>query len=283
MKVPGRKDRNEVMHNTKIMRYPDGSSKVVCCSKPIFREPGYESAEAPLWKPANHQEKRSYNMDNPTRSDSLRRSRQSVYDIAFLNSFSHFVTLTIAPENCIGIDRNDPVQVGRYVDRFFRNQAYRHGVSYLLVPEPHKDCAIHIHGFVSGFDVVNSGTVKAPGYSKPIRLDTALKKGFSPDDLHTVYNIPAWTLGFSTAIEPYGVYEYAVRYLLEYVTKDSKKIFGKFYFSGGKGLIRKPPMRLTDLDFSSVNAPSYDVEQAGLSFKYFDFKGDCDYDDPDSP
>jgi hypothetical protein len=38
------KNGHEIHHNAIVYSYPDGSSDLICCSDPIFREPGWELA-----------------------------------------------------------------------------------------------------------------------------------------------------------------------------------------------------------------------------------------------
>ena len=48
-----------------------------------------------------------------------------------------------------------------------------------------------------------------------------------------VYNLPGWSLGFTTAMELYGVYPAAVAYVCKYIGKDGAKPAGRWYYSGG--------------------------------------------------
>lgn len=275
MQIPGRKSESLVCHNTKVKLYPDGTEKIICCNRPIFRESGYEPVSQShfISKPQN------YNMDNPTRSDSLKRAKESVFDISALNEFEYFVTFTVSPENLLCINRYDPVQLKNYICKWFDNQVQRNGIRHVTAPENHEDCAIHLHGLISGISVVDSGTVLAPGYKKPIKRETAIRKGIPLEDCKTVYNVPSWRLGWSTAIALYGDSTNVAKYMTKYITKDLKKIFGKFYYSGGKGLVRKPPFVLTDMNFDSIEERAYAVEQAGLSFKYQTIKREVESND----
>lgn len=127
--IPGRKSESDISHNTKTKVYPDGTKKVICCNRPIFHEPGYELASS-RYVP----EPRTYNTANPTRSDSLKRAKESVFDIVACNRFEYFVTLTVSPDNLRGIDRYDPVQLKKYLCNWLHNQVQRKGIRYVLVP-----------------------------------------------------------------------------------------------------------------------------------------------------
>ncbi len=90
------------------------------------------------------------------------------------------------------------------------NQVRRRGLLYVLVPELHADGAVHFHGFFNGaLPVVDSGTLDTGG--KPRKPRSAAERARLIDSgAHIVYNLPAWTLGFTTAIELYGDYEAAL-------------------------------------------------------------------------
>lgn len=85
--------------------------------------------------------------------------------------------------------------------------------------------------------------------------------------------MPQWTLGYSTAIELTGSKDAISLYITKYISKDFKKIFGSFYYAGGKGLIRHPPVILYDTDYFSVNAKEYSVPKANLGINYLSVDG----------
>jgi hypothetical protein len=94
------------------------------------------------------------------------------------------------------------------------------------VPERHKDGALHFHGFFS--DCVK-----------------AVDSGHKDEHGHTIYNLPQWKLGFTTAIELYGTYSSAVAYVCKYVGKQGEKPAGRWYYSGGE--LREPAVEYCDL------------------------------------
>ena len=133
-----RATRSEIMSNARLKLYPSA-----CCLQVsnaiIFREPG--------WEPC----KRSYDVppkgkgSDPERSMLVSRARakSAVRDIALLNSFGFFFTWTLDPKK---INRHDADEVKRAVMNCLKNLVKRKGFSYVLVPELHKDGAIHFHG-----------------------------------------------------------------------------------------------------------------------------------------
>ncbi len=255
---------NLISHNTKIKEYPDGSYKMTVASKPVFKEKDFELVERFEKKP------KPKDMNNATRDDSLRRAKDKVFDIAKLNDFSYFVTLTLDGQK---IDRSDVKGIIEKLRPFLSNLVQRHNLSYLLIPEYHKENkAVHFHGLFSGdIKLVDSGTVKAQGHKKPIKIETAKLYGIPLQDCKTVYNLPQWTFGFSTAFKMDDNRNAISSYMTKYMIKDVQKIFGKFYLAGGKCLKRDAQCSYTDTDYfgfegdNEVYCPVIDT-----SFKYFD-------------
>lgn len=218
----------EVTHYSKIYTYPCGVVDILCSSKPIFRESGWEyaawkkgskhkvisqdDAEADTEAPeAKTEESKVEDMER-----SMRRARSRVRRLALNNDFRWFVTLTLSPEK---VDRYDAAQVVRKLSNWCSNQVKRKGLKYILVPERHKNGALHFHGFFN--DALEA---EASGHHD--------KQG------HMIYNLPGWTLGFTAAIEVYGDYAGAVAYVCKYIGKQGDKPAGRWYYSGGD--LREP-------------------------------------------
>lgn len=242
----------EISHNARAFFYPDGTCKLCVASRDLFLESGWEAVgcdRLPSVAVAPSSQKRN------ERSDSVRRSRCKVYDIAKLNPWELFFTLTLDPRK---IDRYDPKAAAGKVKKWLDNGVQRRGWRYLLIPEHHKDGAVHMHGLFSG-DVPLAPTSHKTRAGQPI------------------YNLPSWRLGWTTAIPIYGDGEGVCRYITKYVTKEFDMIFGNRYYAGGRGLVREPPRRLLDLPFRDLPGRPFLVEKAGVAFKYLEFR-DC----PDS-
>lgn len=230
---------HEVYHNVKEEIYPTCIRSTVC-TKPIFKDKNYE-----LTKPIVRERRTSYNTDNPVRDDSVLRAKRKVFDISMLNQFDYFVTWTLDKRK---INRYDKKVIKQKLLNFLSNLRQRYNAKYLLIPEYHKDGAIHMHGLFTGdFKLIDSG--------------------FKTKDGKTIYNMPQWSYGFSTAIKISGDYSNVCKYITKYVEKDFKKIFGKFYYSGGD-LIREPIKKYYNIDFNAVEAPEFYCKEANLSFKY---------------
>ena len=209
-------------------------------------------------------------LTNETRSDSLHRTIEQIYDIILCNGFEYFVTLTFDPKK---VNSKDPKEVYRKAHATLSNLVQRADVSYILIPELHKSGAIHFHGFVKGNLKLNdSGTVKVNGHKSPIKIETAKHYHITPEECKTVYNLPQWSWGYTTAEKiPADEYIATSKYVTKYVTKDVQKIFGSAYLSGGVGLVRKAPFTLADMDYNELEADfeSY-CAYTDTSYKYFD-------------
>jgi len=235
----------QCLYNTRKKIYPDGSSKVLCCSKPIFNPNKLELSKKTPKKPKS---KIECNREPQERADSIKRSKDKVKDIALMNSFDGFITLTLSKDK---INRYDKDEILKRVGKWLDNMVNRHGVLYLLIPEEHKDGAIHFHGFISGdLKLIDSG------------LKT--KRG------QTIYNLKSWRLGFSTYIPLDDNYLKAVGYVSKYITKDTQKIFGNRYFAGGKGLKREVPTEYFNTDYVDFDGKEYQPSEVGYKFKYKD-------------
>lgn len=180
-----------------------------------------------------------------------RRAKKRVFDLAACNDFDMMITLTLDPED---IDRYDYKPVIRKLGQWLDNRVRRKGLRYLIVPELHKDGAIHFHGFI------NSEAVKL----KPTRKrDKAGRK---------IFNVLDWTIGFTTAVFLDGTYEAACQYISKYVTKQVENgkgcIGGRYYLHGGELLepIYKPlPIPFDTADFGR----DFEIPEASLTLTYF--------------
>ena len=169
---------------------------------------------------------------------SARRARGRVMDYVMADrDLTYFITLTLSGEDFARDDLNTAFKKLRV---WLNNRVQRSGLKYVMVPEFHKDGkAVHFHGFIN--DVLrreDSGTVIPPDGGRPIKRTTAKRKGYALSECHTVYNLPEWGYGYTTAVALYGERLAAARYAAKYVTKEVKhaggdagKIGGRWYWS----------------------------------------------------
>lgn len=212
----------DITHFSKIYTYPCGVVDIIASSKPMFREDGWEDAS---WADSKRQPRPKAEAgaeQGPSEAKaedmarSMRRARSRVRRLALSNDFKWFVTLTLDQQK---VDRYDPVQVVRKLNQWASNQVKRKGLRYILVPERHKDGALHFHGFFNdALEAVPSGHTDKAG--------------------HMIYNFPGWSLGFTAGIAVYGDYAGAVAYVCKYIGKQGDKPAGRWYYSGGE--LREP-------------------------------------------
>ena len=272
---------SKVRFNARRTVYPDGSSLVMVSDRQIFRAPGWEAAGeqkpahdagwlydfavehdpelhmAALEREGKRMELESWEAEQAQRREAsqqraMRRARSKVRDLARCNDFSFFVTLTLDPAK---VDRYDIRTVTKKLNNWLDNAVRRRGLAYVLVPELHKDGAIHFHGFFNyALPVVDSGTLTNGG--RPRRPRSAAERTrLEAAGWHVVYNLPGWPLGFSTAIELYGDRRAAVAYVCKYISKAAAttgRIGGRWYYSGGA--LALPRVEYFDADFNAALA-----------------------------
>lgn len=226
------RDGEAIKHYGKITRYTCGFVDLMASTSPDFGPKGYEAMEdygrpkAAAAKPQQRRGKPKGAAEDIERS--MRRARAKVRRIALSNDMKWFVTLTLSPEK---VDRYDGQAVIKKLNQWCSNQVKRKGLKYVLVPERHKDGAIHFHGFFNdALEAVASGHTDSKG--------------------HMMYNIPAWTLGFTTAIEVYGDYAGAVAYVCKYIGKQGDKPCGRWYYSGGD--LMEPEVIYAEIDVNDL-------------------------------
>lgn len=155
-------------------------------------------------------------------SESKRRAKSKVRDIALCNRFTHMFTWTLDPDL---IDRYNAKAIYKKVRVFLTNATQRKGFRYVCIPEYHTlkegetRPAIHMHGLCVLGDVQTAPAHTPSG--QPI-CDNSGRE---------VLNMTDWTLGFSTCVRLDSDYEKAVNYVCKYITKAESKIFGKWYLS----------------------------------------------------
>lgn len=245
----------EEFHNVKIKSYPSGLSKLTISSWPIFRDKAdlgggidADSSQVDFGDDSlSTQKKRKpkCKAGENTRNDSLKRARDKVFDISMANDFHYFITWTLDKKV---IDRYDVKAFSKRLRVFLHDRVQLNNLKYLVIPELHKDGAVHVHGLCSGdIKLVDSGYLSRSG--------------------QTIYNMPQWKLGFSSVIKVYGSPESVCSYITKYITKDGKMIFGNYYWAGGD-IKREAEVHLSDMDYKDLESKEYLVEGVGIGFKY---------------
>lgn len=255
----------ELRCNASVKLYPDGSALFTVADHDIFQVRGYQQH-----RDKEREQRGSAALTPAQRADNIRRAqrraRAAAFDIAVSSDFDLFVTLTLDQNKC---DRYNAPEILRHLRYWLDNNVRRHGLRYLLVPEYHKDGAIHFHAlFNDCLPLVDSGTVEYHGRPRRPTSD-ADRQRMIDDGGHVVYNLPAWGWGFTTAIKLYGNLDAAAGYVVKYITKSDEKIGGRWYCSGGD--IKRADVLSADIDFnaaSGIAEPVY-LREMGVSIVRF--------------
>lgn len=179
------------------------------------------------------------------------RSKQAVYTYARCNKWDWFVTWTLDSNK----NRYNYDECSAAVRTWLHNQKARYApdLTYLIVPEHHKDGAWHFHGLLSncGDMVFSSSGMKD-------------KKG------NLIYNLQSYTLGFTTATRVKDTNRVA-KYIGKYITKDlSAFLFGRQSYFVSKNL-EKPKQYTGFVNIAEEDIYSYVQKLAdslGLEVKH---------------
>lgn len=149
--------------------------------------------------------------------ESIIRTKTTVRDICLCNEFDLFCTFTFDPKryNCKSMEF-----CKIYMNNWTHNAKSRHSpnLKYLIVPEKHKSGAIHFHALIKGYE----GRLKDSKHTSNGR---------------TVYNIPHWHFGFSTAVK-IDNQEAVACYVSKYITKDMLTFSGNKRYYCSQNLLR---------------------------------------------
>lgn len=184
-----------------------------------------------------------------------KKVRRTCYDLIACNpQLTLFVTLTF---DASVIDRYNYQDIIRKLNVWLDNRVRRHNLSYLLVPEFHKDGAIHFHGVMS---------------QTALKLTNSGKRHRNK----TIYNITDFPYGFTTAKRIGGKnhdIQAVAGYVTKYMTKalrdyekgivNNIKVGGRYYLSGGK--LNRPVYKYTSINYPTEGG--YIVNVDGLSLQ----------------
>lgn len=158
--------------------------------------------------------------DYLTLERSIRRSKATIRDLVICNNFDLFCTFTFDPKKH---DRYNFNSLKLTMLRWLNNQRRQHSpnLQYLVIPEFHKDGAIHFHALLKNY----RGNVKKTGKKT--------KKG-----KNEVFNLPSFRGGFTTASPINENIEAVAEYVSKYITKELIKTFNQNRYFCSQGLIR---------------------------------------------
>lgn len=182
---------------------------------------------------------------------SIRRSKDLVKAIGNMNDWDYFFTGTFDKEK-VG-DRKDLEKLKKSTLEFFKNQSKKYGIKYLLIPELHKDGALHWHGLIR--DV-----------NDQLKLTDSGKKYNS----RIIYNMDSWNKykGFNTCVEigKEDDDKMAVsNYITKYISKNDDRIFDKYYYSS-QGLVNHPKISYLEYDELPIDFFDDDVYENPICY-----------------
>lgn len=156
-------------------------------------------------------------IDDDSIHRSLRRTKSTIADLVICNDFQLFCTFTFDPKK---YDRYNLNRCKSVMSMWLhRQRMHSPDLRYLIVPELHKDGAIHFHALISGF----RGRLKDSGKRQNGRV---------------VYNMTGYRAGFTTAV-PIDHNKLAVsNYIKKYITKDMPLLYGRKRYWISQNLIR---------------------------------------------
>lgn len=176
-----------------------------------------------------------------------RRACKQLFELAVCNEFQWFVTLTLDRKE---VDRKDYKAVINKMNRWLDNLVRRHGFAYIIVPELHKDGALHFHGLVKedGLRLASSGHRDKSG--------------------REIFNVLNWRYGFTTAVRLTGDYGNVCRYITKYIRKgmDGGTICGRYFYRGGE--LQKPWHEYYNANFDECEGKVVEIEGCGLKICY---------------
>ena len=234
-----RAELKDISYNCRIKRYPDGSVSMLVADRDIFREPGWEAerSDADSTTPT----RKAAEDKTASLARSKRRARSRI-----------FATFTLDPARVDS--RYDVVALTKRLGVWLDNRVRRAGLKYIVIPELHKDGAVHWHGLLNDvLPLVDSGTIKPASGGRP-RKPRSVKEQRALLDAggSIVFNLPDWTYGFSSALRLYGERAAAVSYVCKYITKAPAKVGGRWYYSGGA--LGRPEVQTLDLNVEDLAA-----------------------------
>lgn len=191
---------------------------------------------------------------------SMKRTKEKIFDIALSNNWEYFITLTFSIKKVTS--RFDYNSLTKELRKYLKNlhNYYSPNLKYLLVPDYHKNGAIHFHGLIS-----NIGSLPLT-ISKNSQKD---KKG------NLIYNLPNYKKGFSTATKIKNSNK-ASAYMLKYITKSLCDLtFNKkrYFRSNNLLLPNTETLFITEpLEFSNAfsNSSNAFIKNYNSTLSYFD-------------
>lgn len=211
------------IHNI-TKEYPE-MFKVIKYHTPLFIKTNYN--KVPKIK-KSIDDKNCQIEDNVQRS--VRRTKSVIKDYVLSNNFEWFVTFTFNPKKVNRYDFNHcAVKMQSWLSRI-SIYARQNNINfqYLIVPEFHKDGAIHFHALIANYP-------------------KTMKKTKVIQDSKLVYNLPSFRYGFTNAKNIEDNSDPLFGYLTKYITKDMSLVNNRRRYWCSKNL-NKPKIFHNQID-----------------------------------
>lgn len=234
-----------------VKEYPNDKYKVTVFNNPLI---------IPKPKKGRTANRSSEKPSDDAITESLRRTRTTIFDYALSNDFEYFVTFTFNPKK---IDRYSIDETFNTM-KYWLNRQKKHSpdFAYVIVPEFHKDGAIHFHALIRAYN----------GDMKPTKIFQNGKR---------VYNVTGFTSGFTNAQKMDDNQEKTAGYITKYITKDTINRFNKRRYWASKNL-KKPVKHYESLEVLNLSQYLIDDNIAYHSEDYnisvYQFKRDSTVD-----
>lgn len=220
-------------YNVKIILFPDLSKQVRVYKNVVEYVPGKRNR---IKNPFNDDKVLEVNNFEhhfeSVREVSLSRTKGKIYNYAKCNDWDFFVTFTFSKDK---VNRYDYDECTKKLSVWLNNLRKKNpGLSYIVVPEQHKDGAFHFHGLVAGLD---ESEVECTGkyVIRKIRGEGCRTRFVRTD--RKIYRIGRYKLGWMTATEVQDK-QRVVTYITKYVTKDMMSgLFGKKRYWASRNLL----------------------------------------------
>lgn len=186
------------LYKTKIKEYPNGTKQYTVYKEPILIENSVEKLTF------SNREKLAKNDDEKSleKMREIWKIKNKIKDYVLCNDFDSFWTLTFNSE------RYDYEIAFKKMSKWLEKMRKKYGkFRYIVIPEIHKDGAIHFHGVFGGLRAVLS--------------NSGIKHRNVP-----VYNCPEWKYGFTT-ITKMRSKEKCANYVTKYFTKQMQETIVK--------------------------------------------------------
>ena len=163
---------------------------------------------------------------------SVRRSRTVISDYILSNDFEMFVTFTFNPKKVNRYDLNACyLKMQSWLWR--QQKKSNNEMKYIIVPEKHKDGAIHFHAVMSNY----------PGL---------IKKTNVIQNNRRVYNLTSFRFGFSNMQYLDDDKQKVAAYVCKYITKDMITVSNRRRYWASKNL-QKPAKYYNEADALFLN------------------------------